>query len=188
MHVTFEAVKEQLQILGHSVPDSVVRSFLADMNKPAMLAGEHGGLQASDILSSTTNCSTCLPQPETSGVSFHEVPPFGAACHRAINEQGEAGTQAQTTIKRSVHIPSCVGSVGNGVPVRDNVAHRTSQQAFTSADAKPAHPSASHPGFKNRRESSEQGYLSYPPPEQVPPRIDRCAGVSVPDSSYRSQA
>ena len=33
MQVTFEAVKEQLEILGHSVPDDVVRDFLADINK-----------------------------------------------------------------------------------------------------------------------------------------------------------
>jgi hypothetical protein len=34
MHaVTFEAVKEQLDILGHSVPDSVVRQFLHDMHQ-----------------------------------------------------------------------------------------------------------------------------------------------------------
>jgi hypothetical protein len=31
--VTFEAVKEQLDILGHAVPDSVVRQFLQDMHQ-----------------------------------------------------------------------------------------------------------------------------------------------------------
>lgn len=33
MNVTFEAVKEQLDILGHAVPNDVVRAFLADINK-----------------------------------------------------------------------------------------------------------------------------------------------------------
>jgi hypothetical protein len=32
MRVTFEAVKEQLEILGHDVPDDVVHAFLADVN------------------------------------------------------------------------------------------------------------------------------------------------------------
>lgn len=167
MHVTFEAVKEQLQILGHSVPDSVVRSFLADINKP--LAGEHGGSQASDSVPSTTNCSSFLPHSGTSGVSFHEAPPFGAKGNRAIDQPGEDGSQAQTTIPCSVHIPSDIGSVGNGVPVPDNVVHGTSQQAFTSVDANPAQSSASHPGCNHRSESKGKRYSSYPHPDQVPP-------------------
>lgn len=31
--VSFEAVKEQLNILGHNVPDDVIRSFLQDINQ-----------------------------------------------------------------------------------------------------------------------------------------------------------
>lgn len=31
--VSFEAVKAQLEILGHAVPDDVIRSFLADINQ-----------------------------------------------------------------------------------------------------------------------------------------------------------
>lgn len=33
MHVTFEAVKEQLQLRGDNVPDDVIRAYLAQINK-----------------------------------------------------------------------------------------------------------------------------------------------------------
>jgi hypothetical protein len=49
MRVTFEAVKEQLRILGHDVPDEVVRAYLDEVDSVVQASrhdGEGDGLQS----------------------------------------------------------------------------------------------------------------------------------------------
>ena len=112
MKVDLLAVKEQLQILGHNVPDHIIQSFLDDM--------------------ATQNMSSSLPSLDTQQQANQDTASTGAF---EFPESGEAGATAKFGNLSNTSLPEAAAEPKNRV--QDNTYERQSlpnEKTFVADD------------------------------------------------------